>query len=220
MTSLEREISLRPYLAKLRDHFQDGGKDARGPFALQRAELAEGRAAVLVSRADESDPVVLAIDPVAGQLLFEKGHPVAGIAPPVVHATIAPAPERGVAVFAYVASMHIVAARMWADDANPYADVEVFHPAACDELSVAYRAGTGWLVACASQAGTRAQRLRDDLTGAWGSEGIPVGTNSPVGRATITFDGPSSWRLAQRAKAVGGDRLLTFRYDVDGQPLQ
>lgn len=216
IASLDRDVSLRPFLAKLREHF---GKDAPGPFALQRAELAEGRAALLVSHADESDPIVLAIDPVAGQILFVKDRPVAGITPPVQHATIAPAPERGVAVFSWVASMHIVAARMWADDANPYAELEVFHPSACDELSVAYAAGFGWIVACASATGTRAQRLRDDLTGAWGAEGITVGTNSPVGRASIAFEGRSRWTLSQRAKAVGGDRQLTYRYDAEGQPV-
>jgi hypothetical protein len=186
---------------------------------VQQAGLAEGRVAVLVSRADESDPIVMAIDPVGDQLLFTKERPTAGIAPPVVHATIAPAPERGVAIFAYVASMHILAVRMWADDANPYADIEVFHPDACDDLSVGYRAGVGWIAACASKAGTRAQRLRDDLTAAWGTDGLAVGTPSPVSRAQITFDGPTRWTLVQRAKAVGGDRQLTFHYDIDGQPL-
>jgi hypothetical protein len=219
VASLEADVALRPYLSKLREHFTRDGKEARGPFAVQRVDLAEGRAALLVARPDESDPVALAVDPVAGQILFVKEHPTAGIAPPVAHHTIAPAPERGVAVFAWVASMHIVAARMWADDANPYADVEVFRPSACDELTVAYQAGFGWLAACASQSGTRAQRLRENLTGAWGPEGITVGTNSPVGRATITFEGRSRWRLGQVAKAVGGDRRLTFRYDADGQPL-
>jgi hypothetical protein len=216
LASLDRDPLLRSQLAKLRDHF---GKDARGPFAMQQAGLAEGRTAVLLTRPDESDPIVLAIDPVGPQLVFAKERPTAGIAPPTLHPTIAPGPERGVAVFVYVASMHILAARMWADDANPYADIEVFHPDACDDLSVAYRAGVGWIVACASKAGTRAQRLRDDLTGAWGPEGVSVGTPSPVGRATITFDGPSRWTLTQRAKAVGGDRQLRYRYDMDGQPL-
>ena len=69
---------------------------------------------------DESDPIVLALD--RDRLLFAKDHPVAGITPPVLHLTLAPAPERGVALFAYVATMHLVAARMWADDGNPFAE--------------------------------------------------------------------------------------------------
>ena len=214
LPTLERDPLLRPQLAKLRDHF---GKDARGPFAMQRMALAVGRVGVLVSRADESDPVLLELD--RDQLLFAKDHPTAGIAPPVVHATLAPAPERGVAVFAYVESMHLVAARLWADDSNPYADIEVFHPEACDALSVAYEAGLGWIVACASKTGTRAQRLRDDLTSAWGREGVLVGTPGPAGRADLGFDGPSVWTLSQRARAIGGDRTLSFRYGLDGLAL-
>jgi hypothetical protein len=212
LAALDREPLLRPQLAKLREHF---AKDARGPFAMQRMDLAVGRVGVLVSRPDESDPIVLALD--RDQLLFAKDHPTAGIAPPVLHATLAPAPERGVAVFAYVESMQLVAARMWADDSNPYADIEVFHPDACDALSVAYETGMGWIVACASKTGTRAQRLRDDLTSAWGHAGIAVGTAGPVGRADISFDGPAAWTLTQRAKAVGGDRTLTFHYGLDGR---
>jgi len=173
-------------------------------------------------RADVVGPVCesgdfLALD--RDQLLFAKDHPTAGISPPALHPTLAPGPERGVAVFAYVEPMHLVAARMWADDSNPYADLEVFHPDACDALSVAYETGLGWIVACTSKTGTRAQRLRDDLTSAWGREGVSVGTAGPAGRASLAFDGPSVWILSQRARAIGGDRQLTFRYGPDGQPL-
>jgi hypothetical protein len=217
LASLAGQPGLRPQLARLREHF---GADARGPFALQRAELAEGRIALLVARADESDPILFAVDPVTGDVLFTKERPTAGIASPTLHTTLAPAPERGVAVFTYVASMHIVAARMWADDANPFADVEVFRPSSCDALSVAYERTAGWIVACASTTGTLAGRLRSDLTSAWPSDGLPIGTPSPVDRARITFDGPLRFTLTQRAKAVGGDRQLTFHYDIDGQALQ
>jgi hypothetical protein len=211
LTALDRAPILRPQLARLRQHF---APDARGPFTLQRMALAAGRVGVLVARADESDPVVLLLD--RDTLVFAKDRPTAGIAPPVVHATLAPAPERGVAVFAYVASMHIVAGRMWADDSNAYADIEVFHPDTCDALTVGYEAGMGWIVACASKTGTRAQRLRDDLTTGWGHEGIAIGTAGPVGPAQMAFDGTAIWTLTQRARAVGGDRTVTFRYDVDG----
>jgi len=100
LPALDRSPLLRPQLAKLREHF---GRDARGPFIQQRVALAVGRVGVLVSRADESDPIVLALD--RDTLLFAKERPTAGIVPPVVHATVAPAPERGVAIFGYIASM-------------------------------------------------------------------------------------------------------------------
>jgi hypothetical protein len=214
LASLDREPLLRPELTKLRDHF---GKDARGPFVMQRVELAAGRIGVLVSRADESMPIAMELD--RDQLLYAKERPMAGIVTPVVHATIAPAPERGLAVFAYVESMHIVAARMWSDDSNAYSEIDVFHPDACEALTVTYHPAAGWIVVCASSAGTRAQRLDGSLTDVWGPEGIAVGTPGPAGQADIAFDGPSTWVLTQRAKAVGGDRLLTFRYDIHGQAL-
>jgi hypothetical protein len=214
LASLEREPLLRPRLAKLKEHF---GPSPGGPFELQRAELASGRTALLVSRADESEPIVLVVD--RDRLLFAKERPTAGITPPVLHATIAPGPERGVAVFTWVESMHIVAARMWADDANPFAEVEVFHPEACDALSVAYEASVGWILACSSKTGTRVQRLREDLTGAWGREGIVAGTVGPVGRARLGFESPVVWTLDQTAKAVGGDRALSFRYSIDATTL-
>ena len=62
----------------------------RGPFAVQRIERAGGGTAVLVTRADESDPIVLALD--RDRQLFVREHPVAGITPPAEHLTIAPRP--------------------------------------------------------------------------------------------------------------------------------
>ncbi len=214
VVSLDREPLLRPHLAKLKEHF---GGSLAGPFEVQRSELAAGRRAFLVSRADESEPVVIVVD--RDRLLFEKDRPTAGITPPVLHAAIAPGPERGVAVFSWVESMRIVAARMWADDANPYAEVEVYHPEACDALSVAYEATVGWILACSSKTGTRVQRLRSDLTPAWTKDGIVAGTVGPVGRARLGFESPVVWTLDQTAKAVGGDRAASFRYSIDATSL-
>jgi hypothetical protein len=214
LQGLDRDPLLRPQLAKLREHF-DGG--VSGPFVEQRAELQGGRVAVLLSRPDETEPIVLVLD--RNDLVFEKAHPTAGIAPPVAHPTIAPGPEGGVVLFTYVASLHIVAARMWADDSNPYAEIEVFRPDGCDAMAAAYAPGAGWIVACSSDGGTRAQRLRENLTSAWPHDGLPVGPRSPVvGRPAVAFDGPSTWTLAERAKAVGGDRQITARYGLDGDP--
>jgi len=129
-----------------------------------------------------------------------------GITPPAVHITLAPGPERGVAFFTYVPAMHLVAARMWADDGNPYAEIVTLTTDACDALSAAYAAGWGWIVACSSKDGTRAQRLREDLTDAWGTEGAVVGTIGPVERPAITFDdGGRSWTLTQRANRFQGE---------------
>jgi hypothetical protein len=214
LARLDADVLLLPHLATLRDHFGAAGK---GPFEVQRIDLADGRTAVLVSHSDESDPIVLAFD--RDQLLWSKQRPTAGILPPVKHLTVLPRPDGGVAIFAWVTSLHMVAARMWADDGNPFGDFEVFAPDACDALSAAYGPGQGWVVACTSRQGTRAQRLREDGAIAWSHEGTPLGSTAGSGPSTIAFDSPSSLILFERVAAVGGDRLLAFRYDPDAQPL-
>ena len=211
---LEADVLLLPHLAILRDHF---GAGAKGPFDVQHIDLADGRTAVLVSHPDESDPIVIAFD--RDQLLWSKLRPTAGILPPVKHLTVLPRPDGGAVIFAWVTSLHMVAARMWADDGNPFGDFELFAPDACDALSAAYGPGQGWIVACTSRQGTRAQRLREDGAIGWGHDGVAIGSASASGPATIAFDSPSSLVLLERVAAVGGDRLLAFRYDPDAQPL-
>jgi hypothetical protein len=124
-----------------------------------------------------------------------------------------------IALFAYVSAMHLLAARMWADDGNAYAEIELGAFDACEALSAAFAPSRGWVVACASSTGTRAQRLREDGTTAWGRNGAWLGVESTVGRAAIAFDTPSSFVVVQRARAIGGDRLLAARFDDEARPL-
>jgi hypothetical protein len=214
LPALERDPLLRSQLATLHEHF---GAGAHGPFAAQRVDLVGGRTATLVSRADESDAIVLVLD--REQLVWSKRRPTAGIVPPVLHAAIAPRPDGGLALFAYVSAMHLLAARMWADDGNAYAEIELGAFDTCEALSAAYAPSRGWVVACASSTGTRAQRLREDGTTAWGRDGAWLGVESTVGRAAIAFDTPSTFVVVQRARAIGGDRLLAARFDDDARPL-
>jgi hypothetical protein len=214
LARIEREPLLRSQIAVLRDHF---GAGANGPFLLQRVDLVGGRMAALVARADESDPIVLVLD--RDQLAWSKPRPTAGIVPPVLHASIAPRPDGGVALFVYVATMRLLAARMWADDGNPFAEIELGTFDACGALSAAYAPARGWLIACSSPNGTRAQRLREDGMTAWGRDGASLGVASTVGSPALAFDTSSSFLLAERARAVGGDRLLAFRFDDDAHPL-
>jgi hypothetical protein len=211
---LGADVLLLPLMAPLREHF---GDPAKGPFEVQHIDLADGRSGVLVTHADESDPIFLAFD--RDEALWSKLRPAAGILPPVKHLTVLPRPEGGAVLFAWVTSLHMVAARMWADDGNPFGDFEIFAPDACDALSAAYGAGQGWIVTCTSPQGTRAQRLREDGAVAWGREGVAVGSTSASGPATVAFDTPASMMLFERVAAVGGDRILAFRYDPDAQPL-
>jgi hypothetical protein len=219
---LEADPALRPHLATLRDHFGT----AAGPFLVQHADLAQGRPAVLVSRADEGDPIVIAFD--RDQPLWVKAHPAGGIVGPVKHLAIAPKADGGVVFFAWVASLHLVAARIWADDGNAFGDFQLFSPDSCDALSAAYGPGLGWVAVCSSRSGSRAQRMRQDCTMAWGHDGareggrdgVPVGAGTgTVGPPAIVFDSASSVVVLERVAAVGGARLLAYRYDADAQPL-
>ena len=211
---LEADPALRPHLATLRDHFGA----AAGPFLVQHVDLAQGRSAVLVSRADDGDPIVIAFD--RDQALWVKAHPAGGIVGPVKHLTIAPKADGGVVFFAWVASLHLVAARIWADDGNAFGDFQLVSPDSCDALSAAYGPGLGWVAVCSSRSGSRAQRMREDCTMAWGHDGAPIGAGTgAVGPPAIVFDSASSFVLLERVAAVGGARLLAYRYDADAQPL-
>ncbi len=214
LRALENEPLLRSQLAALRAHF---GTSTRGPYAMQYIELAGGRTAVLVTRPDETEPIVMGLD--RDQLVWSRPRPTAGIAPPLVHLAIAPRPDGGVALFGYVASMHLVISRMWADDGNPFADLQVFAPAACDALSAAYAPRQGWIVACTSSTGVLAQRVRENGTIAWGEHGERLTTLGVTAPLTIAFDTPTTSVLLQRVRGVGGDHLLATRYDGDGLPL-
>ena len=213
LASLDAEPLLRPFSVSLREHFHA----ATGPFFTQHIGLAGGRDAWLVSRADGRDATVIVVD--RDILAWSKPRPAAGIVPPVVQLTISPRPDGGVVLFAYVASLHLLAARMWAEDGNAYAEIELASFDACDAMAAAYKAAFGWIVVCASSSGTRAQRLREDGTTMWGPNGVAVGASSAVTLPSIAVDTPATWVLVQRARGAGADHLLAWRYDAQGLPL-
>jgi hypothetical protein len=219
---LESAPVLVPYLALLREHFAPSGRtdarsEASGPFELQRVGLPGGRTALLVSRQRDADPIVLVVDRDA--VAWTRRRPVGGVTPPVEHLAIAPRPDGGVALFGWVASLGLVMSRMWADDGNAFGDFEVFAPDGCDALSVGWAPGVGWVVVCASRSGSLAAGLREDAALAWGKRGVAVGSGSATATLAIAFDTGASWMLFERAAAVGGDRVLAFRYGAeDGAP--
>jgi hypothetical protein len=211
LSRLEDDPLLRSHLAVLREHF---GADAQGPFEVQRVDLAGGARALLVALRNDTQPFVLVVD--RDRLLWSKQRPVAGVTPPVKHLALAPRPDGGVIVFGWVEALGLVMARMWADDSNPFGDFEIFAPAACDSLTAAYKAGFGWAVVCGAKDGARAAHMRENGTEALPRSGVPVGATSGVGPTSIAFDSPASFVLVQRAAAVGGERVLAFRYGAQG----
>jgi hypothetical protein len=213
--SLEGEAILSPHLATLRAHF---GDRAKGPFLMQRAALAGGRVAVLVSLApDEGNPIVLVIE--HDVLAWVKERPTGGITPPVKGLALTPHPDGGAMLFAFVPSVATVAGRIWADDGGAFADVEVLPIDDCEALTAAYGPGLGWVVVVARRGGARAQLVRETATRAWGT-GIDVGL--PWHRAApvaLAFDTPSTIVLSQLGSLSKPkeDHLLAFRYDATGR---
>lgn len=214
VASFAADPLLRSHGKALRDHF---GADAKGPFEVQRVTLAGGATGLLVSGPHEADPVVLVVD--RDRLLWTKQRPTAGILQPVRHLAIAPLHDGGVVVFGFVESLGTVAARMWAEDSNPFGDFEVFATDRCDALSAGYSAGFGWVVICAAPQGARAGRMTDDITMVWGHRGVSLGAPTPLGPATVAFDSPVSFVLLQRAASARGERVLGYRFDARGMEL-
>lgn len=218
LARLEEDPLLRAQGALLREHFAAAaGESARGPFAVQSVDLATGAKALLVARADETAPIVVAVD--RDRLEWQKPRPVTGMVQPAGHVTLAPRPDGGAAIFVWVDKLQTVAARMWADDGNAFGDFEVFKPDRCDSMSVAYGPGLGWIVACASPSGVRAARLREDATLAGDPSGVALGSGHSTGPVAIAIDSPTSFVLVEPAAAVSADRLLAYRYDASLAPL-
>jgi hypothetical protein len=205
---------LHPHLEVLGNHFGGEGEE---PLAVQRLELAGKRAALLVSRQNGDDPILLLTD--HDRLAWSKPFPVAGLPPTRGHLALAPTPKAGAALFGYAPSTHRLEGRTFAEDGTVDGELEVASVDACDTLSAAQGAGLGWIVACTSPSGTRAQRVGDDRRPAWGERGAAVGETSAVGPATLVLDGPTTWVLVQRAKRADADHILAFRYDSQGQPI-
>jgi hypothetical protein len=110
----------------------------------------------------------------AGHLAWQKERPVAGILPPVLRLAIAPHPDGGAVLFAFVPAVNVIAARIWSDDGSPFADLQILDIDACDALSASYVPGEGYRVVASRRGGARAQLLHEDGTLAWPRQGVDV----------------------------------------------
>jgi hypothetical protein len=174
----EDDPLLAPHAALLARHFfADAGTGpavgpASGGYAVQEAMLTAGRIGVLVETANHDRPIFLVLD--HGKVAWVKERPTGGITSPALHLAVAPHPLGGAVLFFCDPPTRIVGARVWADDGDPFAELEVLHEDACDALSAAYWPGRGWVVVAARAGGARAERLGEDGRIAWGRAGIEV----------------------------------------------
>lgn len=208
---------LGPHWPRVRAHF--GSKD-KGPFLVQTAALGGERTADLVVDREAAHPILLVAN--GDALDWARDHPTAGITPPARPIALTSHSLGGPMLLVFVPAVSMVAARIWDDRGNPFADLEVLTIDACDDLSAAYDPGHGWLVVAARPGGARAQWITEEGTMPWPREGIEVGApwrrSAPV---SIVFDTGTTAILLQHA-TVGestADHVLAFRYDLEGHSL-
>lgn len=217
LANLLAEPLLAAQLAVVSAHF---GREAKGPFELQRTELAGGRTAFLVAREGGSTPMLLVFD--GDKLLWSREQPVAGIVPPVEHVALTAHEAGGTALAAWDPATKLVVGRVAANDGNPFGDFQVMNLDACEDVSAGYWPGRGILIVASTKAGPRMQLMREDNTFAFTREGIAVGAGwraaAPV---SMAFDSPTSVMLVQHASGTRPktDVLKVFRYTAGGKML-
>ncbi len=219
VTALPADLGgqLAPHWPLVRSHFS--AKD-KGPYLLEAAALGIERTAALVADRDATHPILLVTR--GDALEWAKDRPTAGITPPARPIALTSHYLGGPMLLVFVQAVSMVAARIWDDRGNPFADLEVLTIDACEDLSVAYDPGQGWLVVAVRPGGARAQWITEDGTMPWPREGLEVG--APWRRSapsSIVFDTETTAILLQHA-TVGestADHVLAFRYDLEGHPL-
>ena len=217
LAKLDDEPLLAAQITLVSAHF---GKDAKGPFALQRTELAGGRTALFVANEDGSTTMLLVFD--GDKLLWSRDHPIAGIVPPVEHVALAAHEEGGTALAAWDPATKLVVGRVAADDGNPFGDFQVMNLDACEDVTAGYWPGRGILFIASTKAGPRMQLMREDNTFVFAKEGLAIGAAwRAAGPVSMAFDGPTSVMLVQHASGAKPktDVVKVFRYSAAGKML-
>jgi hypothetical protein len=190
----------------VRAHFADAKM-----VSVQRAELAAAAHALLISRETDDAALVLVTD-AAGELLWKKERPLAGVVPGARHLALAAGHGGQVLLLFHAASW--VGVRAWHPDGSILADHQLLDMPACSGLAAVHWPGVGLIAVASSRAGPRAQLLSLRGTLPWGHEGVGVGSPwraPPALSVAIQNDG---WLLSQQGNgAAGDDRWLVFRYD-------
>ena len=217
-TTVPRLEAERPSPAAPRRAARTLRAGAKGPFEVQRIDLADGRTAVLVSRADDSDPIVLAFDRDRAALVqapTDRRHPAAREALD----DRASAGRRG-------GGLRRGSPRCtWWPRACGAAKAtrSVTSSSSRRTRATPSRRRTDPGRVGSSCAPRRTEPARSGCAKTARSPGAttasPLASASASGRRRLcSTRPPRSWCL-ERVAAVGGDRLVAFRYDADAQPL-
>lgn len=222
---LAEDKALSPHEAALKEHF---GNPISFPLNVQAALLGGGgRALLFQSGARDHNPFILVHD-AAGQALWIKERPLAGIAPGVTEMVLVPAAKGDVVLSWYDPPSKVIAARHWDARGSILVDFPLLQRAdTCAALAGLHWPHEGFVVAAATAGAARAQLLADAGTlGFAGEEGVELPWTSradvPVAIAVDGSQGVMFFQAGHAGAAKAGappDHLLAARFDAHGKAL-
>ena len=224
LRKLAEDKGLAPHEALLQEHF---GNPISFPLAVQAAPLAGGgRALLFQSGGKDHNPFILVLDG-AGQSLWIKERPLAGIVPGVTEMVLVPAAKGDVLLSWYDPPSKIIAARHWDARGSILVDFPLLHADACSALAGLHWARQGFVIAAATAGAARVQLLDEQGTLAFGGEeGVELPWTSradvPVAIAVDPGPGVTFFQAGHAGAAKAGappDHLLAARFDVHGKAL-
>ncbi len=221
---LAEDRALGPHEAALKEHF---GNPISFPLAVQSGALPGGGRALLFQRdGKDHNPFILVHD-AAGQSLWTKERPLAGIVPGVSEMVLVPTAKGDVLLSWYDPPTKIVAARHWDARGSILVDFPLVHADTCAALSGVHWPSRGFVVAAATAGAARVQLLTDAGTLAFaGEDGValpwtsradaPISIAVDAGKAVTFFQAGNAG--AERPGAPP-DHLLAARFDARGKAL-
>ena len=216
--------ALSPHEAVLRDHF---GNPISLPLDVQSAQLSGGGRALLFQRGGKDHNPFILVHDAAGQPLWIKERPLAGIVPGVTEMVLIAATKGDVVLSWYDAPTKIVAARHWDAHGSILVDFPLVHADACAALAGIYWPQQGFVVAASTAGAARVQLLSDAGTLAFaGEEGVELPWTSradaPVSIAVDGGKGVTFFQVGHAGASKPGappDHLLAARFDARGKAL-
>ena len=224
LKKLSDDRTLSPHEAVLKDHF---GDPIKFPLTVQAAALAGGGRALLFQRTGKDHEPFILVHDAAGQSLWIKERPLAGIVPGVTEMVLIPTAKGDVVLSWYDGPTRIVAARHWDARGSILVDFPLVHVDSCAALSGIHWPGHGFVVAAATAGAARVQLLTDAGTLAFaGEEGVELPWTSradaPISIAVDAGRGVTFFQAGNAGAAKPGaapDHLLAARFDARGKAM-
>ncbi|MEP7124009.1 MAG: hypothetical protein ABJE95_23985 [Byssovorax sp.] len=222
--SLAQDRALAPHEAVLREHF---GNPISFPLAVQAAPLQGGARALLFQRTTKDHHPFILVHDAAGQSLWTKERPLAGIVPGVTEMVLVAAARGDVLLSWYDGPTKIIAARHWDARGSILVDFPLLHADSCAALAGIHWPRQGFVVAASTAGAARVQLLNEEGTLAFsGEEGVELPWTSrvdaPVSIAVDAGKGVTFFQVGHAGAGKPGappDHLLAARFDPHGKAL-